>query len=128
MSTDAFVQRNNCTKLYAIAQTLRDKNAKHVMKEATARIQSMAFIHQNLYQDDAANSVNMDAYIQTLATHLFQTYHISTGKIQFKMHIEPLQLHTDTAIPMGMILNELISNSLKYAFKNRASIIVFSKL
>jgi two-component sensor histidine kinase len=101
------------------SQTLQDSSAKGVIKEAILRVQAMAFIHQNLYRDEAVNSVNMNEYIQILSDHLFKTYNINADKIQLHTQIEPLQLHTDTAIPLGMILNELISNALKYAFKNR---------
>ncbi len=101
------------------SQSLTDEKARAVIKEAILRVQAMAFIHQNLYRDNAVNSVNMNEYIQILSDHLFQTYNIRTDKIQLHTQIEPLNLHTDTAIPLGMILNELISNALKYAFKNR---------
>jgi two-component system, sensor histidine kinase PdtaS len=84
-------------------------------------VQSMAFIHQNLYQGNAVNSVNMNEYIKMLSNHLFQTYNIRTDKIELHTCIENLNLHTDTAIPLGMILNELISNALKYAFIGRES-------
>lgn len=101
------------------SSSLQDTNAKGVIKEAILRVQAMAFIHQNLYRDEAVNSVNMHEYIQILSDHLFSTYNIKPDKIQLYTHIEPIKLHTDTAIPLGMILNELISNALKYAFKNR---------
>jgi two-component system, sensor histidine kinase PdtaS len=101
------------------SQTLQDASAKGVIKEAILRVQAMAFIHQNLYQDEAVSTVNMNEYIQILSDHLFKTYNINANKIQLYTQIEPLKLHTDTAIPLGMILNELISNALKYAFKNR---------
>ncbi|HOY15973.1 MAG TPA: sensor histidine kinase [Haliscomenobacter sp.] len=101
------------------SQSLQDANAKGVIKEAILRVQAMAFIHQNLYQDEAVSTVNMNEYIQILSDHLFKTYNINTNKIQLYTQIESLKLHTDTAIPLGMILNELISNALKYAFKNR---------
>lgn len=101
------------------SSSLQDANAKGVIKEAILRVQAMAFIHQNLYRDEAVNSVNMHEYIQILSDHLFTTYNIKSDKIQLHTHIEPLKLHTDTAIPLGMILNELISNALKYAFKNQ---------
>lgn len=101
------------------SQSLNDERATAIIKEGIQRVQSMAFIHQNLYQGNAVNSVNMNEYIKMLSTHLFQTYNIRTDKIQLHTHIEDLNLHTDTAIPLGMILNELISNSLKYAFKER---------
>lgn len=100
------------------SQNLKDAKAKAIIKEGIQRVQSMAFIHQNLYQDNAVNSVNINEYIKMLSEHLFQTYNIRPDKIQFHTHIENLNLHTDTAIPLGMILNELISNALKYAFKN----------
>jgi len=101
------------------SQTLQDTSAKGVIKEAILRVQAMAFIHQNLYQDEAVSTVNMNEYIQILSDHLFKTYNINANKFQLHTQIEPLKLHTDTAIPLGMILNELISNALKYAFKNR---------
>lgn len=101
------------------SQTLHDTRAKNVVKEAILRVQAMAFIHQNLYLDDAANTVDMPDYIAMLCDHLFNTYNIHPDKIRLDMQIEPLRLHTDTAIPLGMILNELISNALKYAFKGR---------
>ena len=101
------------------SQSVQDSSAKGVIKEAILRVQAMAFIHQNLYRDEAVNSVNMNEYIQILSDHLFKTYNINADKIQLHTQIEPLKLHTDTAIPLGMILNELISNALKYAFKNR---------
>ncbi len=102
------------------SQSLHDEKATAIIKEGIQRVQSMAFIHQNLYQGNAVNSVNMNEYIKMLSNHLFQTYNIRTDKIKFHTQIEELKLHTDTAIPLGMILNELISNSLKYAFPQDA--------
>lgn len=102
------------------SQSLNDEKATAIIKEGIQRVQSMAFIHQNLYQGDAVNSVNMNEYIKTLSNHLFQTYNIQSSKIKLHTQIENLNLHTDTAIPLGMILNELISNSLKYAFPQDA--------
>jgi two-component system, sensor histidine kinase PdtaS len=103
------------------SQSLNDERATAIIKEGIQRVQSMAFIHQNLYQGNAVNSVNMNEYIKMLSNHLFQTYNIRTDKIKLHTQIEDLNLHTDTAIPLGMILNELISNALKYAFKERES-------
>ncbi len=103
------------------SQSLHDEKATAIIKEGIQRVQSMAFIHQNLYQGNSVNSVNMNEYIKMLSNHLFQTYNIRTDKIRLHTQIEDLSLHTDTAIPLGMILNELISNALKYAFKERES-------
>jgi two-component system, sensor histidine kinase PdtaS len=101
------------------AQTLQDPEAKTGMREAILRVQAMAFIHQNLYQDDSASTVDMPDYIHTLCRHLFNTYNIHSDAIRLELQVQALRLHTDTAIPLGMILNELIGNSLKYAFKDR---------
>ncbi len=101
------------------SQSLKDKKAVAIMKDGIQRVRSMAFIHQNLCHDNSANSVDMDEYVKVLSNHLFQSYNIHPQKIQLHAAIENLHLHTDTAIPLGMILNELVSNSLKYAFKNR---------
>lgn len=101
------------------SQSLKDPQATAIIREGIQRVQSMAFIHQNLYQGNAVNAVNMAEYIRTLSDHLFQTYNIRPGKITMHAGIEELNLHTDTAIPLGMILNELISNALKYAFRGR---------
>ncbi|HAO46303.1 MAG TPA: histidine kinase dimerization/phosphoacceptor domain -containing protein [Ferruginibacter sp.] len=103
------------------SQSLNDERATALIKEAIQRVQSMAFIHQNLYQGNVVNSVNMNEYIRMLSNHLFQTYNIRTDKIRLHTSIEDMNLHTDTAIPLGMILNELISNALKYAFREKDS-------
>jgi two-component sensor histidine kinase len=99
------------------AETIPDADTAAMFTEGSKRVQSMAFIHQNLYQGDSANSVNMTEYIQMLVEHLFDSYNITPDKVKLYTDIEPMKLHTDTVIPIGMILNELISNALKYAFK-----------
>lgn len=99
--------------------SLQDNAAKEVIKESILRVQAMAFIHQNLYLDDASNTVNMQEYFQTLADHLFNAYPVHSSSIQYSLHIGSLRLHTDTAVPLGMIVNELVGNALKYAFPNR---------
>lgn len=100
------------------SQSLQDDDAAEAIRESKQRVQSMAFIHQNLYQGNAANEIEISSYIHQLAEHLFQTYNIRNDKIRFNADIENIRLHTDTVVPLGMILNELISNSLKYAFKD----------
>lgn len=98
------------------SQTLQDADAAAALKESKQRVQSMAVIHQNLYQGQSIQEIELQTYIQNLAQHLFSSYNTQQSAIQFHTDIEPLQLHTDTVIPIGMILNELISNALKYAF------------
>ena len=97
------------------SQTLKDEEAAEVIRESRQRVQSMAFIHQNLYQSNTVQEIEINNYINNLAEHLFQSYNIRKDRIRFTTDIDKLNLHTDTVIPLGMILNELISNSLKYA-------------
>lgn len=100
------------------SQSLKDEEAAEVIKESRQRVQSMAFIHQNLYQSNTVQEIEINNYINTLAEHLFQSYNVRKDKIRFITDIDKISLHSDTVVPLGMILNELISNSLKYAFKD----------
>jgi two-component sensor histidine kinase len=98
------------------SQTLKDEEAAEVLKESRQRVQSMAFIHQNLYQSSSVQEIEIKNYVTNLADHLFQSYNVGKDKIRLVTDIDPVSLHTDTVVPLGMVLNELISNALKYAF------------
>jgi two-component sensor histidine kinase len=76
----------------------------------------MALIHEKLYQSENLSKVNLADYIESLAMYLIQSYAINPDKITMQLHLEPVALNLDTAIPCGLILNELVSNALKYAF------------
>lgn len=81
----------------------------------------MALIHQNLYRDHNFTSIDSKTYFEMLVKSLFQSYNIQPGKINLIMDIDPVQIDVDSMIPIGLILNELISNSLKYAFPGDAT-------
>jgi two-component system, sensor histidine kinase PdtaS len=98
------------------AITIKDEIASGAIKEGKNRVQSMALIHQNLYNEGSIKGIKMEDYIQNLAKSLFDSYNIKPEKIILKTDIDPLNLDVDTVIPIGLTLNELISNSLKYAF------------
>lgn len=93
---------------------LSDETAKTAMTESRNRVQSMALIHQNLYQDQDLMGVNTADYIEKLTTNLVQNY--SLKQVDVETDIDNLSLDVDIMIPLGLILNELITNSLKYAF------------
>jgi two-component system, sensor histidine kinase PdtaS len=101
------------------ALSIQDKEAAEAVKEGKNRVQSMALIHQNLYNDGNVRGIAMDNYITHLAQNLFDSYNVKAEKIKLITHIEPLNLDVDSVIPIGLVLNELISNSLKHAFTNR---------
>lgn len=99
--------------------SINDKEASEAVKEGKNRVLSMALIHQNLYTEGNIKGIKVKDYIQNLAGSLFDSYNIQKEKIKLVTDIEPLNLDVDTVIPIGLIINELLSNSLKYAFAGR---------
>ena len=93
-----------------------DEDVIEIFKESQNRIKSMAFVHQRLYQHDNLKKINFGDYPETLASDIFKSYVINPDQITLDIDTEDVTLDIDTAIPLGLILNELISNSLKYAF------------
>lgn len=100
------------------SKNISDEKALQALNEGKNRVRSMALIHQNLYRDDNLMGVDVQQYIQKLIESLFTSYNIEIDKIALQTNIDKLQLDVDTVIPLGLILNELISNALKYAFEN----------
>lgn len=100
------------------SQYIEDDKALESMQEGRNRVQSMALIHQNLYQSENLTGVEVHDYITKLSDSLFHSYNVRKDQIQFKSSIQPINLDVDTLIPLGLILNELLSNALKHAFPN----------
>jgi two-component sensor histidine kinase len=98
------------------SRTIEDQQAKNAIREGQNRVKSMALIHQNLYQTDHMTSMEVGDYIGKLGQSLFDSYNVDRDKVSFNMETEPLHLDVDTLIPIGLILNELLSNALKHAF------------
>lgn len=95
---------------------ITDDQALRAVNESRSRVQSMALIHQFLYGEDHLSSINMQDYVHQLAKSLFNSYRVDHDQVALHVEVEYIMLDVDTAIPVGLILNELISNSLKYAF------------
>lgn len=94
---------------------ITDDKARNIFKESQNRAQSMALIHERLYRTDSLRRIEFDDYVRTLATELFHTYRLGP-EIKLNLDLEPVKLDVNSAIPLGLIINELITNSLKYAF------------
>lgn len=107
---------------------VKDEYALNLLKECQNRIKSMAFIHESLYQTKNFESVNFSEYVSTLTKNLVHTYTINTQKIKLILTLDDLYLNLDNSIPCGLIINEIISNSLKYAFPNNRDGIIFVTL
>jgi two-component sensor histidine kinase len=95
---------------------IEDPKALEAVKESQNRVKSMALIHQYLYGEHDLKSINMQEYVSQLSQNLFDTYRLDRDLVELKLEIETIHLDVDTAVPLGIILNELITNSLKYAF------------
>jgi two-component sensor histidine kinase len=104
--------------LYLHGKSLTDSSAQEALRESQNRVQSMAMIHQNLYQDENLLHVGVKGYLDKLLSHLADSYSIKSKGIAIRPSVDVRQLDVDTVVPLALIINELISNSLKYAFRD----------
>jgi two-component sensor histidine kinase len=97
---------------------IEDPSALEAIKEGRNRVNSMSLIHQHLYGKENLAKIDVRFYLEKLSDSLFQSYNINRNRVQLITEVEPLTLDIDILIPVGLILNELISNALKHAFPN----------
>ncbi len=97
------------------AASLEDKAALSAIQESQHRVQAMALIHQKLYQSEAVARIHMPSYIEEVVDYLRDFYH-RPRPIQFRLDVEPIDLDVTLAVPLGLIINEAITNAFKYAF------------
>jgi len=93
-----------------------DENVKSVFKESQNRVKSMAMVHEKLYQSKDLARINFADYIKSLALGLLSSNGIDSNGIKLNLDLDTFYLGIDTAIPLGLLLNEVITNSLKHAF------------
>jgi PAS domain S-box-containing protein len=93
-----------------------DEGTLVLFQESQNRVQSMALIHEQLYQSPDLSQIDFGEYIGKLTDNLFRSYGVSQRKIAISIETNGIKLALDTAIPCGLLINELVSNSLKYAF------------
>ena len=102
-------------------RSIDDVSAKAAILEGKERVKSMGLIHKMLYQNDNYAGVEMDDYAQQLISSLLDSFGMNGSKIKLDINFSKLKLDVDTAIPVGLIINELVINSLKYAYDKTAS-------
>jgi len=98
------------------SQCIQEPQVLEVFKNSQSRVRSMALIHEKLYQSKSLSKVNLSDYIESLAMHLIQIYAVAPDRISLQLNLEAILLNLDTAVPCGLILNELVSNALKHGF------------
>jgi PAS domain S-box-containing protein len=89
---------------------------REILKEGQTRIRAMSLVHEKLYQSRDLSKIDLAVYIQSLADHLFNVYLTDSNRIRLETDLEEVPLDINSAVPCGLILNEVISNSLKHAF------------
>ena len=99
------------------SENINSENPASTFRESQDRIRSMALIHEKLYQSKDISRIDFDGYVRSLTSYLSHSY--AAGRnVSVAIDIEGVSLGIDTAIPCGLIINELVSNSLKYAFRD----------
>lgn len=101
------------------AHTVRDKKAREKFTESQNRIRSMSLIHDNLYRSENFSLIDYGLYIRTLTSHLMSTQNIKGDRITLKVDADTIRLDINRAVPLGLIINELVTNALKHAFQGR---------
>lgn len=112
--------KNNLQMIHSLldlqAESVKDIYAIEKFKNSQNRVQSMALIHQQLYQSKNLTTIEMDDYIHSMISYLRDSYGILSERIDFRLEIESIPIYIDSAIPLGLIINELITNTIKHAF------------
>ncbi len=96
---------------------LKNEAAINAIKDSQHRLHTMSLIHQRLYQTENLSAINMPHYIYELVDYLRDSFG-TRNRIHFNLQIEPIELNLTHCIPIGLILNEAITNAFKYAFPN----------
>ncbi len=94
----------------------QDPQATAILRDSQNRIASIALVHEKLYRSEDLANIDFAQYIPDLTTHLFDSYNVSSGSVKLNIQVDDVSLDIETAIPCGLIINELVSNALKYAF------------
>ncbi len=112
--------KNNMTVISSLlklqADKVKDEHYKELFNESTNRIKTMALIHEKLYRSEDLARIVFSDYIKDMMDNILGSYGIDASKVHLKRELERIILPLDTSIPCGLIVNELLSNSLKYAF------------
>ncbi len=98
------------------SRRIQDSDVLEMFRESQRRIRSMALIHERLYQSSDLSRIEFAQYLRNLASHLFHSYQVSANRVRLRLDTEEVFININTAIPCGLIVNELISNALKHAF------------
>lgn len=97
-------------------RALKDTQAREALQEAAGRVRTMALVHERLYQSRTLSSIALDAYVSELCEQLAGAASAAQRGIAVRVEAAPLEIGLDVAVPLGLLLNELVTNSLKHGF------------
>jgi two-component sensor histidine kinase len=97
---------------------LENEKAVSALRQSRNRMYAMSIIHQRLYQSDNLEPIHMNRYIPELIRYMKESF-AEDRQLHFRLHIDPVRLDVDQAVPIGLIINEAVTNSIKYAFPDR---------
>lgn len=102
--------------LYVQASTIGEGPVRQIIRTAQDRIKAIAMVHEQIYHGENLTRVNLADYLSGLARQLIYLYRPDPNSLVLKLDVDEVELDVDTAVPMGVIVNELVSNALKHAF------------
>jgi PAS domain S-box-containing protein len=106
--------------LHLQSNYIKDPDSVEKLNECQRRVKTMALVHEKLYQSKHLGFINSEEYVKSLVSDLVESYALRTD-IDIQVNVESVNINLDIAIPCGLIINELLTNALKYAFKDRLS-------
>ena len=104
--------------LHLQSRQITDETALDAVRAGQNRVDAMGLIHQKLYMGEHVAKVEMKDYLEQFGQNMLDSFGIENDRVRIEYQVESLYLDVDTAIPLGLIINELVTNSLKYAFPN----------
>jgi PAS domain S-box-containing protein len=102
--------------LFLQARAIPDERVRDLLRESQNRVKSIALVHEKLYQSDTLDEIDYADYMRKIVPYLFETFQVDERQIQLRLHVGEISLPIDKAVPCSLIINEMISNSLKHAF------------
>jgi PAS domain S-box-containing protein len=105
---------NSLLKLQS--NNIEDEQTKEILKDSQSRVYAMSAVHETLHGSENLSEIDLKSYLSKITTSIFQTYSVNHGMIKLNSDVEGLPISLNQAYPLGLVINELISNSLKYAF------------
>jgi len=98
------------------SENIQGKELRDIFVDVENRIKSMAMVHEMLYSEGDLSQVDIGGYINALTHGLYRSYHMTPDKVRIRIEIEEVKMGIDSAVPFGMVVNELVSNAMKHAF------------